>query len=72
MNNGYFDTATPFFATVYTVHHMGLPKPLYKNVHWYYYPVGHMLYLNPKALPKVDANIDAFIGHAASEHSNAG
>ncbi|HYW75125.1 MAG TPA: peptidase S10 [Gammaproteobacteria bacterium] len=70
MNNGYYDTATPFFATVYTVRHMGLPKPLYKNIHWHYYPVGHMLYLNPKALPKVDANIDSFIEHAAREHSN--
>ncbi|MGA7966557.1 MAG: peptidase S10 [Gammaproteobacteria bacterium] len=69
MNNGYFDTATPFFATVYTLHHMGLPKPLYKNVHWHYYPVGHMLYLNPNALPKVDADIDAFIEHAAAEDS---
>ena len=72
MNNGYFDTATPFFATVYTVRHMGLPKPLYKNVHWYYYPVGHMLYLNPEALPKVDANIDAFIEQASAEHSGGG
>ncbi len=72
MNNGYFDTATPFFATVYTVRHMGLPKPLYKNIHWYYYPVGHMLYLNAKALPSVDANIDAFIDHAAAEHPGEG
>ena len=72
MNNGYFDTATPFFATVYTVRHMGLPKPLHKNIHWHYYRVGHMLYLNPKALPKVDANIDAFIAHAAAEHSDSG
>ena len=72
MENGYYDTATPFFATVYTLNHMGLPKPLEKNIHWNYYPVGHMLYLNPKALPKVDADIDAFIEKAAAEHSNSG
>ncbi|MGH8287896.1 MAG: S10 family peptidase [Steroidobacteraceae bacterium] len=61
MNNGYYDTATPFFGAVYSVDHMGLPPPLDKNIHWYYYPVGHMLYLNPAVLPKVDGNIDAFI-----------
>lgn len=67
MNNGYFDTATPFFATNYTLHHMGLPLPLHKNIHEYYYPVGHMLYLNIKALPAVDRNIDAFIVGASTK-----
>ncbi|HEX7342505.1 MAG TPA: peptidase S10 [Rhodanobacteraceae bacterium] len=67
MNNGYYDTATPFFGTIYTLHHMGLPAALEKNVHWFFYPVGHMLYLNPKVLPKVDANIDAFIENASAK-----
>ncbi|MGH8127342.1 MAG: S10 family peptidase [Gammaproteobacteria bacterium] len=67
MNNGYYDTATPFFATNYTLHHMGLPQALYKNIHEYYYPVGHMLYLNLKVLPRVDGNIDAFIAGASAK-----
>lgn len=65
MNNGYYDTATPFFGVDYTLAHMGLPAALEKNIHSFYYPVGHMLYLNPKALPKVDRNIDAFIERAS-------
>ncbi|MGH8190974.1 MAG: S10 family peptidase [Rhodanobacteraceae bacterium] len=67
MNNGYYDTATPFFGTQYTLAHMGLPALLQENIHWFDYPVGHMLYLNPKVLPQVDRNIDAFIANASGE-----
>ena len=65
MNNGYYDMATPFFATNYTLSHMGLPAPLAGNIHEDYYPVGHMLYVNPKALPALSHNIDAFIAGAS-------
>ncbi|MGH8293540.1 MAG: S10 family peptidase [Gammaproteobacteria bacterium] len=65
MNNGYYDTATPFFATDYTLRHMGLPATLDRNIHEFDYPVGHMLYLSPQVLPQVDHNIDAFIANAS-------
>lgn len=68
INNGYYDTATPFFGTDYTLRHMGLPTTLEKNIHEFYYPVGHMLYLSPQVLPRVDHDIDAFIENA-SVHS---
>jgi len=64
LNNGWFDMATPFFATNYTIAHMGLPASLDHNIHEYYYPVGHMLYLNPAVLPQLSRNIDAFIAGA--------
>ncbi len=67
LNNGYFDMATPFYATEYTFEHMDLPASLRANVHEYFYPVGHMLYLNPKALPMLQNNIDSFID-GASHH----
>ncbi|MGH8278396.1 MAG: S10 family peptidase [Gammaproteobacteria bacterium] len=67
MNNGYYDTATPFFGTVYSINHMGLPAPLRQNIHWFYYPVGHMLYLNLKVLPEVDGNMDKFIESASAK-----
>lgn len=66
-NNGYYDMATPFFATLYTVRHMPIPASEQANVHFYYYPVGHMLYLNPKALPALQKNIDSFIVSATSQ-----
>ncbi len=60
-NNGYFDLATPFFATLYTVRHMGLPPQVLKRIAFRYYPSGHMLYLNPNALPLLQARIGHFI-----------
>jgi carboxypeptidase C (cathepsin A) len=67
LNNGYFDMATPFFATEYTFAHMNLPDSLRTNIHEYFYPVGHMLYLNPEAMPALQKNIDSFID-GASRH----
>jgi carboxypeptidase C (cathepsin A) len=65
-NNGYFDMATPFFATEYTIEHMNLPDAQRANIHEYFYPVGHMLYLNLKAMPALQKNIDTFIENASA------
>ncbi len=65
LNNGWFDLATPFGATNYTLAHMGLPPSLQGHIHEDYYPVGHMLYLNPAVLPRLAHNIDSFIAAAA-------
>jgi carboxypeptidase C (cathepsin A) len=65
LNNGYYDMATPFFATDFTFTHMGLPASLRANLHEYFYPVGHMLYVNPKAMPALQKNIDGFIDSAS-------
>lgn len=65
-NNGYYDMATPFFATEYTVEHMVLPTSERANIEFKYYPVGHMLYVNPKALPMLQTNIDTFIADASA------
>jgi len=43
--NGYFDLATPFFATEYTFTHMGLPSSHKENISMSYYKAGHMMYL---------------------------
>ena len=65
-NNGYFDMATPFFATEYTLRHTPLPKGAWKRITTDYYDCGHMLYLNPKALPVLSKNINNFISQASS------
>lgn len=48
--NGYFDMATPFFATEYTVSHMGLQPALTNHVALTYCGAGHMLYTNKSCL----------------------
>lgn len=63
--NGYFDLATPFFATVYTLHHLRLPRALRSHVVIQYNRSGHMLYLNPAALPPLGEHINAFITEAS-------
>ncbi len=66
-NNGYYDMATPFFGTLYTVRHMSIPAVERSHIHFYYYPVGHMLYVNLKAMPALQKNIDSFIASADSQ-----
>jgi carboxypeptidase C (cathepsin A) len=62
--NGYFDLATPFFATEYDIAHMDLPADLRGNVQFGYYPSGHMIYLNVEALHKLKDDLSAFITSA--------
>ncbi len=59
--NGYFDLATPFFATEYDLDHMNLDPALRGNVQFGYYPSGHMIYLNVEALHKLRDDLAAFI-----------
>jgi carboxypeptidase C (cathepsin A) len=55
--NGYFDFATPMFATEYTLQHLGLNPALQKNITYGSYPSGHMVYLNPAALATFKADL---------------
>ena len=58
--NGYFDFATPFFETEYTVAHMGLDPKLEKNISFGYYESGHMIYLHEPALDALRADLAKF------------
>lgn len=59
--NGYFDLATPFFATEYTMDHMGLDKKLQPHIHMKYFESGHMMYVHPDSLKKFKSDIGGFI-----------
>ena len=58
--NGYFDFATPFFETEYTLDHMGLDPSLEKNIHFGYYRSGHMIYMHTPALAELKHDLAAF------------
>ncbi len=62
--NGWFDLATPFFATEYELNHMMLTPALQKNVHFTYYPAGHMVYLNVDALRQLREDLRSFYAQA--------
>jgi carboxypeptidase C (cathepsin A) len=59
--NGYFDLATPFFGTEYTMDHLGLEKKLRGNIEMKYFEAGHMMYLHPASLVAFKAAVADFI-----------
>ncbi len=63
--NGYFDFATPFFETEYTLAHMGLDPSLEKNIRFGYYPSGHMIYVNEASRQRLKADLARFYDQAA-------
>ena len=58
--NGYFDFATPFLETEYTLDHMGLDDSLQKNLHFGYYESGHMIYMHVPALRQLKTDLAKF------------
>ncbi|MBI3405480.1 MAG: peptidase S10 [Acidobacteria bacterium] len=64
VENGYYDSATPFFATEYTMEHLGLPADLQKNVKLNYYGAGHMMYLQDQSRVEIHNHIAEFIDRA--------
>ncbi len=66
--SGYYDLATPYFATKYTLDHLMLDEPTRANIHTAEYPVGHMVYLEKGVLAQLKTDVTAFIADAlASE-----
>ena len=61
VENGYYDMATPFFATEYTMDHLGVNPTLRSNITLKYYEAGHMMYLHVPDLAKLKANVVGFI-----------
>lgn len=63
--NGYYDLATPYFATAYTFNHLGLDPSLLDNVGMSFYEAGHMMYVHLPSLRKLKAELAGFIAAAA-------
>ncbi|HEU5112085.1 MAG TPA: peptidase S10, partial [Acidimicrobiia bacterium] len=63
--SGYYDLATPHYATEYTVSHLGLDESLRKNIQMEYYEAGHMMYLQRESLVALAGHLRAFIEDTA-------
>jgi carboxypeptidase C (cathepsin A) len=61
---GYFDLATPFYATDYTLNHLGLPDSLKANIRVRRYEAGHMFYINVPSLVKLKQDVTQFVQDA--------
>ena len=64
VGNGYYDLATPFFATEFTFNHLNLDPALRGNISMAYYPSGHMMYIQIPSLVQMKKDLDAFINSA--------
>jgi carboxypeptidase C (cathepsin A) len=59
--NGFFDLATPYFATRYTFNHLGLDPSLQENVSMTYYEAGHMMYIQMESLAQLTQDLADFV-----------
>jgi carboxypeptidase C (cathepsin A) len=59
--NGYYDLATPHFATEYTFSHMGLDPEVRPNVELKYYEAGHMMYVHKPSLARLADDLREFV-----------
>lgn len=59
--NGYYDLATPHFATEYTFNHLALDDSLQGNVTMAYYPAGHMMYIHLPSLIRLKQELANFV-----------
>ncbi len=64
VENGYFDSATPFFETEFTMQHLGLPAEFQDHIQLKYYQAGHMMYLQDESRVQLHDNIAKFIDRA--------
>ncbi len=58
--NGYYDLATPYFATQYTINHMFLRPEVRDNIQMHYYEAGHMMYAQRDMIAKLKADLDGY------------
>jgi carboxypeptidase C (cathepsin A) len=65
--NGYYDFATPFFATVYTLNHLTVPQDLQKNITYGYYQSGHMVYMQTQALVQFHNDLENWYAKTLQE-----
>jgi carboxypeptidase C (cathepsin A) len=60
IESGYYDLDTSYFATKYTVNHLGLDPSLRNNITLAYYDAGHQMYTHLPSLKKLTADVAKF------------
>jgi carboxypeptidase C (cathepsin A) len=58
--SGYYDMATPYFSSIYTFSHLGLPEELRHNISFTFYEAGHMMYIHKPSLIKLKDDVAKF------------
>jgi len=63
--NGYYDLATPYFATKYTFNHIGLNGEFKNRIKMGYYEAGHMMYIHRASHAQLKKDLAEFITWAS-------
>lgn len=59
--NGYYDLATPYAATEYTIDHMGLTDDARDRIEMSYFEAGHMMYVQEASLERLASDLRTFV-----------
>ncbi len=62
--NGYYDLATPYWASDYVFDHLGIPAHLQRNLETKYYEAGHMMYVHQPSLEAMATDLKGFISRS--------
>ena len=62
--SGYYDLATPYFATDYTFNQLALERSLRNNISIHYYKAGHMMYVREASLKKLRRDLERYYNSA--------
>lgn len=67
VGSGYYDLATPYFATHHTLHHLGLNPALTPHIEEHRYEAGHMMYLHEPSLAELKRDLASFYKRATEK-----
>ncbi len=62
--SGYFDLATPYYATQYTLNHMDMGAQQHQRISLGYYDAGHMMYIRTESLDRLKQDVAGFLSNA--------
>ncbi|MGA9531789.1 MAG: hypothetical protein WBR18_03655 [Anaerolineales bacterium] len=65
IGQGYYDLATPHFATAYMISHMNVDRSLRDQITMRHYQAGHMFYLDTESLAAFTRDVTGFIQETA-------
>ena len=62
--SGFFDLATPYFATEHTIAHLGIEPALRDNIEVSYFDAGHMMYVHRPSIERLGVELRDFVESA--------
>jgi carboxypeptidase C (cathepsin A) len=66
ITGGVFDLATPYFDSIYSIDHLGLPPELRSHIRFSRYLSGHMIYIRQSEHRRLKKEIAQFLRAAAA------